>query len=733
MALDLQKFILRFIEEAREHLGRLGEGLAQLDAGHSDREGVNALFRSAHTIKGSSRMLRLASITAVAHQVEEVLGSLREGSQTYTPALGQLLYRAVDHLAALVDALAQSGNAASLPPADEALCQALAQAGQPATGPQEEVGQVAAPPVPAAPPQAAPVAIPTPAPAPLVGPGAAPAVAPANAPPQLQAAQTVRVRLDKLDGLVKLMGEVVASHARLRQRLADIQALLRELGEAPPPALLVFERQLKDDVQAQEVLMHELHDKTLVMRMLALAIVFEPAARLVRELARSVGKEVECQVSGSEIELDRQLIDQLADPIIHLIRNAVDHGIEPPDVRRAAGKPAQGRVQLSARQDGGWVVIELSDDGAGIALQAVRDKAVKKGLLSADKAAALSDQEAIDLIFLPGFSTSSMITDLSGRGVGMDVVKQTVLDELQGSVSVHTRSGMGTTFSLRLPLSLAMLRVLLVQVQGQAFGFTAQHVAELVRLPRSALLPMAEREAVIVRNEFVPVVALDALLQLPATAPARTLAAPPEASLLLVVLQVRHDKIAVCVDSLLDERDMVIQPLPPHMRRLPLVSGMVTTGSNALVSVLHAPALLEQARRQRAAVQPVVVASARAPYRVLVVDDSLNTREIEKDVLQAYGYDVTLAEDGQDGLRKALAQPFDAILTDVEMPYMDGFTLTAQLRQQPQYQGTPIVIITSREKEEDKRRGMQVGADAYIVKGDFDQSNLVETLRTLLG
>ena len=203
--------------------------------------------------------------------------------------------------------------------------------------------------------------------------------------------------------------------------------------------------------------------------------------------------------------------------------------------------------------------------------------------------------------------------------------------------------------------------------------------------------------------------------------------------MLLVVLQVRHDKIAVCVDSLLDERDMVIQPLPPHMRRLPLVSGMVTTGSNALVSVLHAPALLEQARRQRAAVQPVVVASARAPYRVLVVDDSLNTREIEKDVLQAYGYDVTLAEDGQDGLRKALAQPFDAILTDVEMPYMDGFTLTAQLRQQPQYQGTPIVIITSREKEEDKRRGMQVGADAYIIKGDFDQSNLVETLRTLLG
>ncbi len=721
MAIDIRKFIGRFVEEARDHLARLGEGLAALDAGRADPEGVNALFRSAHTIKGSSRMLRLASITEIAHRLEDVLGAMRDGSLAYSAPLGQLLYRALDQLADLVDRLAQGGDGASLPAPDGALCQALAQAAGPAA-PGEEASAAPAEPIESAEPPAAAVAV------------AAPE-------PRLQAAETVRVRLSKLDELIKLMGEVVSSHARMRERLADIHALERSLaaslGDGAAQGLRQFARLLKDDVQAQEALMDELHDKTLLMRMLPLAIVLEPAARLVRELARSVGKQVECSIGGTEIELDRQLIDKLSDPIIHLIRNAIDHGIELPAARAAAGKPAQGRLRLSARQDGGWVVIEVADDGGGIPVAAVREKAVKKGLLSAEKAAALTDQEAIDLIFLPGFSTSSIITDPSGRGVGMDVVRQTVLDELQGAVGIETRPGQGTTFSLRLPMSLAMMRVLLVQAHGLPWGFTAQHVVELQRVPAQALMQVAERQVVIVRNEFVPVVPLAELLRVPApAAPAGGPGAQERhPGLLLVVLQVRSEKIAVQVDGLLDERDMVIKPLPPHLRRLPLVSGMVITGRNEMVNVLHAPALLEQARRLRGqGVQAGAAAHASAtPYRVLVVDDSLNTREIEKDVLQAYGYHVTLAEDGVDGLRKAMEGEFDAILTDVEMPHMDGFTLTARLREEDRYRDTPIVIITSREKEEDKRRGMQVGADAYIVKGDFDQNNLVETLRTLLG
>lgn len=727
MAIDLKKFVIRFVEEARDHINRLNDGLAALESGSTDKEIINSIFRSAHTIKGSSRMLKLVTVTETAHKLEDVMGALRDGSLLFNSSLGQLLFRAVDALSNLIDQLAETGDAASLPAPDAALCAALTQAAVGQLGTDGAAALVA---------PAAPVTPPS-----LATPHAA--TPPLSAvEPRLKTAETVRVRLSKLDELIKLMGEVVSSHARMRQRLLDVRAIERTLSEGAGAAadsleavdhLRRFSNALKDDVQAQEVLMDELHDKTLMMRMLPLAIVFEPAARMVRELARSVDKQVECIVIGAEIELDRQMIDKLADPIIHLIRNGIDHGLETPEVRTAAGKAAQGKLTLSARQDGGWVVIDVADDGGGIPLAAVRDKAVKKGFVSAEKAAALSDQETIDLIFLPGFSTNAIITDLSGRGVGMDVVKQAILDDLQGVVNVETRPGGGTTFSLRLPLSLAVMRVLLVNVDGLPFGFTAQYVVELLRLPETALLTVAERGAVIIGNEFVPVVSLSELLRIPA-ALARRPAQQRTPGMLLLVLRVRNEKVALLVDDLLDERDMVIKPLPKHLRHLPLVSGIVTTGKNELVSVLHAPALFDMARRvSTKAERPTAPAHAKEErYKVLVVDDSLNTREIEKDVLEAYGYQVTLAEDGLDGLRKAVEGDFDAILTDVEMPNMDGFTLTARLRQEEKYRNKPIIIITSREKEEDKRRGVQAGADAYIVKGDFEQRNLADTLRALL-
>lgn len=700
MALDIKRFTARFVDEARDHLRKVEDGLAILDSTPADAETINAVFRSAHTVKGSSRMLKLVQITETAHKVEDVLGALRDGSLSWSPELRRLLQRGVDALSAQVDSVAD-GNPPAEP--DPALCAALAAA---LSGPQ-------------------PAAEPPPAPAPASSP-------PATEPPpqaevRLKSADTVRVQLTKLDELIRLMGEVVSSHARLRQRLTDIRQIERETqdrGEAA--ALTGFARDLREDVFSQELLMDELHAKALVMRMLPLAIVLEPAARLIRDLGRSLGKDVECVVGGTEIELDRQLIDRLNDPIVHLLRNSVDHGIEDAATRQAAGKPPFGTIRLSARQDGGWVLIEVADDGGGLPLAAIRDKAVRKGLLSAEQAAAMPDSEAIDLIFSPGFSTSSIITEVSGRGVGMDVVKRTIVDDLQGVIGVETVPGKGTTFALRLPLSLAVMRVLVVSAGGESFGFTAQYVAQLLELPPERLLTVAERDAVVIDNEFIPVVSLATLLGLPGVRPARPV-------LRLVVVRVRNEKLALLVDELIDERDMVIKPLPEHLRHLPLVAGMVMTGRNTLVSVLHAPVLLDMARRARGGVTEAPQPGGGDAVRILVVDDSLNTREIEKDVLEAHGYVVTLAEDGVDGLMKARAGDFDAILTDVEMPNMDGFTLTAALRQDERYRDRPIIIVTSREKEEDKRRGIQVGADAYIVKGDFDQSSLVDTLRSLLG
>lgn len=718
MALDIKKFIGRFVEEATEHLGRLASGLAEIEQGAVSAEKINSLFRSVHTLKGSSRMLKLEPITQVSHSLEDLLSALREERVTVNPPVIALLYQGVDALSDQIQQLIAHGQVDALSSVNAQLCQQLTAIAE---------GEVL---------NTAVMAAVEPAELKLSELDTQGSSS-ATAQPTLTASDTVRVKLDKLEELINLMGELVSSHAGMRQLAGTAQRLGQQLQEqlqgSLPVAIQQFSRDMRDIVLSQESLMQELHDKTLQMRMLPLAIVLDPAARLVRDMARSLNKKVECRIYGSEIELDRQMIDQLADPIIHLLRNALDHGIETPAIRQQKGKPAQGLLQISARQDGGWVVLEVRDDGMGLSLSAIRDKALKKGLVSSEQLAEMSEQQISDLIFEPGFSTSNMITEFSGRGVGMDVVKRSIVDDLQGVISLHSRADEGTCFTLRLPLSLAMMRVLLVRAGEQVLGFTAQYVTELISVDPDALISVADRNAVIIRNEFVPVIQLVDLLKLPQeSAPKRSLSRT-RSDLLLLVIRVHTEKLALIVDELLDERDLVIKQLPEHLSFNPLISGMVTTGHNELVSLIHVPYVLDIARQSRQPSAKRAQADQDKPKkRILVVDDSLNTREIERDVLEAWGYHVTLAEHGQEGLDKALAEQFDAVLTDVEMPVMDGFTLTARLREHERYQECPIIIITSREKESDRRRGIEVGADAYIVKGSFDQNSLVDTLKVLL-
>lgn len=704
MALDRTRYTARFVDEARDHLRRLEDALHRVRRGEhaSDSETVNAIFRSAHTIKGSSRMLKLMPISNTAHHLEDVLMAWREGALSYSDELGGLLQRAVDVLAAQVEALAAGGQPE---PPDAALCAALKRVLE-----RQDAEQTAPPSAAAQPPAA----------------NAAPPV-PGAASTALRSSESVRIPLDRLDELVKLMGELVSSHARLAQRVVDCRALgsADNAGEdGQSSRLAAFCRQLKDDVLAQQMLMEELHGKALLMRMLPLSMVFDAAPRMVRELARSIGKEADCVVEGSAIELDRQLIDRLGDPIVHLLRNALWHGIETPAQRAQAGKPERGQVSLRARQEASGVVIEVADDGQGLAYAAIRDKAVKKGLLTAEQAASLDPTQLGELILLPGFSTSPIITDVSGRGVGMDVVKRCVVDELHGAMHIDSTPGGGTTVRLRLPRSLAVMRVLLVAAGGQTVGFVATHVDQLLQVPADRLFDVGGRQALILDDQLVPLAELAQLLALRAS--------PAGAQVLLLVVKSGKERLALRIDQLIDECNRVIKPLPAHLAHLPLVAGMVASVGNALCGVLQVPALLDRARRSGQgsgdASQP-----ARERIRVLVVDDSLNTRDIEKDVLEAHGYAATLAEDGLDGLAKARNGQFDAVLTDVEMPNMDGFALTSALRAEERYRDVPIIILTSRQRDEDRRRGIEAGADAYIVKGDFDQGKLIETLRSLLG
>lgn len=714
MAIDLKKFVLRFIDEGRGHLQTVNDGAFLLSSGQNSEAQIGEMFRAAHTLKGGARMLKLHTIAEVTHHLEDVLSELRDKKLAPDLALGTLILQATDYLSGLLTQLSVSEGEHPLPDADPLLCQRLARASR-GEWDSEQASDVAAR------PEAA-VGVPS----------------FEEAATAVRQTDSVRVKIEKLDDLIAILGEVVACHDRLEQQVQNLVQLgprLQSLNaEQLRQQIGQFSRQLKEDFLTQGRQMYELYDAATTIRMLPLSMLFEPVTVQVRELAASLGKQVDCRINGGEVEIDRQLIDKLSEPLTHLLRNAVDHGIGEVTERVALGKSARGTITITTQQDGSGILLRLEDDGRGLNYPAIRAKAVARGLVNAEAAEKLTEQECNALIFHPGFSTSRIVTEVSGRGVGLDIVRNTIVADLQGTLQVHSRAGVGTTFTIKLPVSLAMMRILQFTQQGHIFGLAAQYIVEVVKCAREDIRDIVGRPAIVLHNEFVPVISAGELLRISERPVSKSPLTQVPGSLRLIVLQNQFGKMAMLVDDLLDERNMMIKPLPKHMQHQQgLVSGMILTPENRLVSVLQAPVLMAMAQQQRQPQTRIDPPAAQAnAWHVLIVDDSLNTREIEKNVLEAHGYRVTLAEDGQDGLQKARKTQFDAVLTDVEMPLMDGFTLTKALRDDTNYAHVPIIIVTSRAREEDRRRGIQVGADAYIAKGDFEQHSLIETLQMLL-
>lgn len=753
MAFDQSKFRMRFIEEAREHIHNINEGLLSLGKNPDDMETLNAIFRSAHTIKGSSRMLKLMAINQVAHKLEDALGALREKKIQYSKDLVNLFFKGVDVITDLVDKMAAGQDITTIP---NEICEALEKAAH-QERPDLKVrsseskkpetvatGQVVKESLDLGRSEASDVGPRTPDTEPSTEKSA-----------KSKTDETIRIRTARLDELIKLMGELVSNQSRLKQRFLDIREVERlsrrnlELvsrlawGDFPSRGyiddiihttqsvhlkLTQLVSSTRNDASLQELLTHDLQEKALRMRMLPLSTVFDSFHRAVWDISVSLEKDVNLIIEGGEIELDKKMIEKIGDPLLHMIRNALDHGIEKPEERVKKGKPPKGTIGLSACYEGGSVLIELSDDGAGIPLQKIKEKALRKNLFDADTLNNLSESELVDLIFYPGLSTSAIITDVSGRGVGMDVVRKNIVEDLKGTIRIETKEGQGTTFYIRLPLTLAIMRMILVTVWDMIFAISTSSISEILRIPKTEIIEVVGRNAIRLREQIIPIVELGVLLNLP------TKNTTNEKDLLIIIVYMGNDRLGLIVDSLLDEEDMVIKPLPSHMKNIQWVSGVTITGNNDLVSVLHIPMIIETAKEMKE-VEPVrrITREEKWAIHILVVDDSINTREIEKSILEAYGYRVDLAADGVEALEKIKEFKYDLIITDVEMPRLDGFSLTENLRKDPEYKEVPIIIVTSREKEEDKKRGIKVGADAYIIKGAFDQSNLLETVQSLVG
>ncbi|HWP46421.1 MAG TPA: hybrid sensor histidine kinase/response regulator [Candidatus Limnocylindrales bacterium] len=790
MPIDQAKFRARFVEEAREHIQKLNESLLNLEKNPEDSEAVNAIFRSAHTIKGSSKMLKLNAINEVAHKLEDALVALREKKIQLSKKLLDLFFKAVDTISDLVDKIVTGQEITAH---HRQICEALEKVSQgleveiqetkteeakktdievekgerekveealekkkEETGEKEKIFKEESS-------------------KPLLD--SKSEILDSKEEPQIpdiaklikkgtksKVDETIRIPAARLDELIKLMGEMVFNQSRLKQRLTDIREIQRlakknlellsqleiksssaEAGFKPAlneeinqTAQTIYQKltqlvlNIRDDTNLQELLTADLQEKALRMRMLPLSTIFDSFPRVVRDISRSLGKEVNLIIQGGETELDKKIIEKLGDPFLHMIRNAIDHGIEKPEDRRKLGKPETGTLMISAHYEGGSVLIELSDDGSGISLQKIKEKALRKNLFDEATLNTLSESELIDLIFYSGFSTSTLITDVSGRGVGMDVVKKNIVEDLKGTIRIITKEGRGTTFYIRLPLILAITHVLLIRTSDKIFAIPTSSVREILRVPKTEMIEILDKQAIRLHEQLIPVMELNMLLNLPVSK------APEEIdteNLLIVIVHRENEQLGLIIDSLLDEEDMVIKSLPPHMKNNRWVSGVIITGNNETVNVLNVATILEAAKEMKGLKRDrkKTPEEEKRVINILVVDDSINTREIEKSILEAYGYRVTLADDGLEALEKAQKFKYDLIITDIEMPNLDGFSLTEKLRKDNQYKNTPIIIVTSREKEEDKRKGIQVGADAYIIKGAFDQSNLLETVQSLIG
>ncbi len=776
-----KSFLKKFQEDTSDRLQKIQLGVLDLEKPDAE-QAADAVARELHTMKGEARILGLGAIGQLAHAAEDLLKVAREGKVTSRIAT-DLLLRACDAVQDLIDDpdSAKTGTSAA-----EEMCRRLAEASGhdipalkpgappiPAPKPASpaaalQAAAVAHPPAPAptTAPAPAPMAVPAPAtavPAPAeVQPVSSPAAAPGkptSAPPSQpelhkhsSTDRSIRVNVEMLDQMGVLAGDLLVESARTRLQFREMTEILQRFSRMGDRFLKLSDRLRADEEEsrAMEQLERDLHllrddafrsvrqhldglntlqgnlsqlaDDVAEARLVPLASVFEGLPRAVREMSHGQGKEIDLLVDNPNVGVDRSMLSDVRDALVHLLRNAVDHGIESPDLREALGKPRTGRVTLRVRADGDMLHLEVDDDGRGIDPDKVKAAAVARKVINAAQAAALGDREATELIFLPGFSTREEVSELSGRGVGMDVVKRKV-ESLGGSVALASRLGRGSTFSLRLPQTLALMRVLLIRLGNDVYGMPAAEVEAVTRVYPSDRVEIMGTVAIQHRGRPTALVALGPLLGLNG-GPSHD--RPPA-----VVVRHGQDRAALVIDGFVDEREVAVKPCGGEfLKGAPFVAGTAALEDGRIAVLLHVPDVMAEVRK---IARPVVQAPQARRLRVLLVDDSPIARATEAALVKALGHSVDEAFDGEQGLARLIegAGAYDLVLTDVQMPKMDGFTLTRRIKSGPETSRVPVIILSSLASPEDKRRGLDAGADAYLVKGELGVESLAQAIDRL--
>jgi len=790
----LRDLMETFRQEAEEHIRVLSGAIVDLE-GADDAEGargpIETLYRQLHSLKGAAAAVGLPLIVSVCQEAESVLAALKRGDLALSLNVVDLLSESVDCLNNCLltkelgadrqapDLLRELSNLAN-PRLGESVAETPAQVSPDVVEDSPRMvifapgnGSSARPRQPEAPTTRMPPeesAIPTPpAEAPIAAAAPAAAEAPAAKTTEARPApagdmplattDTVRVSTAKLESLMLQAEEFISVKLASGQRSAALRGVSSRLDEwkrqwyqarisgdeeemeeflewnsafmeGLAADVRMLARSTDDERRTIGPMVDELLDGMKRVLMLPVSSLLSSFPKMVRDLARSRGKVVDFSISGADIEIDKRIIENLKDPLTHILRNAVDHGIEAPEDRQSLGKPVRGQVVIAVSQlENNKIQILVSDDGGGIDVERLREVAVREGLRTQGQVDSTDDSEAVRLAFASGLSTSRTVSQISGRGLGLAIVEEKV-ETLGGSVSVDTEKGRGTAFRIIVPATLATARGILAQVSDWPFVMPVVGVDRVVRVRKGQVRLVENRETIQLEGRTVPLVYMQEVLDLPVK-PQRNVSDHVQA----VVAGSGDDRVAFAVDRIIGEQEVLVKTLGPQLVRVKNISGGTIIGSGKVVPIINTTDLLQSASQRAAAGVRAEGAASNgngARKAVLVVEDSITSRMLLKNVLEAAGYYVKPAVDGLDALSALHDEDFDLVISDIEMPRMDGFELTSKIRSDMRLARVPVMLVTAMESQEQKERGIDVGANAYLTKSSFTQGTLLEAARSLL-
>lgn len=744
---DMQEILEDFLVEAFELVEQIDHDLVELESNPEDLELLNRIFRVAHTVKGSSSFLNFDVLTKLTHHMEDVLNKARHGELKITPDIMDVVLESIDRMKTLLNSIRDNGNdsaigmdigpiCARLTAISEGDVSAVASVSEePKVEPKEEV--VPAAPEPSAEPdvdvnqlsdseveaeierllkvrkaedqarraQKKKSAAPT-TPKPATETGGEKKV-PASGGGSGGMDQTIRVEVKRLDHLMNLIGELVLGKNRLLKIYDDVEE--RYEGEK-------FLEELNQVVSQLSIITTDVQLAVMKTRMQPIAKVFNKFPRVVRDLSRELGKQIELEITGEETELDKSIVEEIGDPIMHMIRNSCDHGVEDPATRKANGKPERGVVQLKAYNEGNHIVVEITDDGKGLDAAGLKMKALEKNLITEKEAEQMTDKEAFALIFKPGFSTAAKVTNVSGRGVGMDVVK-TNIEKLNGVIEIDSELGKGSTFKLKIPLTLAIIQSLLVGTQEEFYAIPLASVLETVRVPIDNIYTIEGKNVLRLREEVLSLVRLSDVFGVK-----QVLESGDQTY--VVIIGVAESKLGIIVDTLVGQEEIVIKSMGDYLQNIQGIAGATIRGDGRVTLIIDVGAMMDMAKEIKVDIKAQLESSVKKPkeqpsdYKVLIVDDSKMDRTLMQKALEPLGISLLEATNGVEALNivKSGEHEIDAMLIDIEMPRMDGYTLAGEIRKYSKYRNLPLIAVTSRTSKTDRLRGVEVGMTEYITK-----------------